>query len=485
MQAMPWRVINLLAGPAIACLFAWLLPAGMQDGQGGTLEIGAAARATVACAVWMAWWWLSEPVPLPVTSLVPAVMFPLLGVGNIETTLAPYADPLLFLFLGGFMLAAAIEKWGLHRRFAFSLLRLSGGQTQRLVLAIMVATAFISCWLSNTATAVLMFPVALSLARHEFADDALRRCLILGVAYAATIGGIGTLIGTPPNVYVSSFLHSQYHYTLDFWSWMALGMPIVLVMLPFTLWLLTRVFFRLPTGRLSLEGVMAGDVHWRWGLLTPQARVTLMVFLGAVLAWMTRGLLTKVEIAGLRPLAALTDASIAMVAAITLYLFPVSRGHAPALEWEDTQRLPWGTLLLFGGGLSLAAAIDANGVDSLLGVALSGMPQYPRPVVIAVIAATVIFVSEVASNIATAAALTPLLAAVAPALGLTPVEVAIIAGLSASSAYMMPVGTAPNALAYGSGYITTRDMAGVGFVMNIASVLLITAVATRLVPAVL
>ncbi len=485
MQAAPWRLFNLLAGPVAGCLVALFLPSSVGDPGAEEFIVSSAVQSTVACAVWMAWWWLSEPVPLPVTSLIPAVMFPLLGVGNIETTLAPYADPLLFLFLGGFMLAAAIEKWGLHRRFAFSLLRLSGGQTHRLVLALMVATAFISCWLSNTATAVLMFPVALSLARHESADESLRRCLVLGVAYAATIGGIGTLIGTPPNIYVSSFLHSQYHYTLDFWSWTALGMPIVVVMLPFTFWLLTRVFFPLRSGRLTLEGVMAGDVHWRWTLLTPQARVTLAVFLLAVLAWMSRALLVKLEVLGYQPLAALSDAAIALMAAVALYLFPITRGQAPALEWEDTQRLPWGTLLLFGGGLSLAAAIDVNGVDSLLGAVLTGMPQYPRPVVIAAIAATVIFVSEVASNIATAAALTPLLAAAAPALGLTPVEVAIVAGLSASSAYMMPVGTAPNALAYGSGYIKTRDMAGVGVLMNLLSVLLITIIAARLVPVIL
>lgn len=485
MQPLPWRAINLLAGPFIGGLLALWLPASVSDVAGGTIALGAAARATVACAVWMAWWWLTEPVPLPVTSLLPAVVFPLLGVGDIETTLAPYADPLLFLFLGGFMLAAAIEKWGLHRRFAFSLLRLSGGQSHRLVLAIMAATAFISCWLSNTATAVLMFPVALSLARHEFADDALRRCLVLGVAYAATIGGIGTLIGTPPNIYVSSFLHSQYQYTLDFWNWMALGMPIVLLMLPLTFWLLTRVFFPLRAGHLSLDGVMSGDVRWRWSLLTPQARVTLLVFLLAALAWMSRALLVKMEFLGLQPFAALSDAGIAVMAAMALYLFPLGRGQTAALEWDDTQRLPWGTLLLFGGGLSLAAAIDANEVDSLLGAALSGMPQYPRPLIIASIAATVIFVSEVASNIATAAALTPLLAAAAPALGLTPIEVAVVAGLSASSAYMMPVGTAPNALAYGSGYISTRDMAGVGLIMNLVSVCLITAVATRIVPALL
>lgn len=482
MQADNRRIFHLLAGPLLGLLLFYCFPASYIESGGAVISLAPAARWTIACIGWMAWWWLAEPLPLPVTSLVPALFFPLLGVQSLAQTLIPYADPLLFLFLGGFVLAAAIEKCGLHRRFAFSLLRLSGGHAKRLVLAIMAATGFISLWLSNTATAVLMFPVALSLARHELADQNLRKCLVLGVAYSATIGGMGTLIGTPPNVFVSSFLHSQYHITLDFWTWMGFGMPMVLLMLPMTYWLLTRISF--PLGDVRLEGFTQAheDVSWRWSHLSSAARVTLGVFLCAALAWMSRAVLVDLEILGRRPLHALTDTGIALAAALALFALPVRGAREGALNWEDTRGLPWGTLLLFGGGLSLAAAISANGIDTALGALLAGFPPYPKPLVIAVIAASVIFVSEIASNIATAAAMTPLLAAAAPSLGLLPAEAAIVAGLAASSAYMLPVGTAPNALAYGTGFLSTRDMAKTGLTLNILSIVLIVMVGTYLVP---
>ncbi len=482
MQANYRRIFHLLAGPLLAVVLFGGLPLTFTVASGATITLDPAARWTVACIAWMAWWWLAEPLPLPVTSLIPALFFPLLGVQSLQQTLIPYADPLLFLFFGGFVLAAAIEKWNLHRRFAFSLLRLSGGRTHRLVLAIMVATAFISLWLSNTATAVLMFPVALSLARHELASENLRKCLVLAVAYGATIGGIGTLIGTPPNIFAASFLHSQYHLTLDFWTWLGFGMPMVVTMLPFTYWMLTRVCFPLGELRLGLFTDDGPELSWRWSQLPPAARVTLGVFLGAVVAWMSRAAMVELELGGHRPLRALTDTGIALAAALTLFVLPLRGGHSPALTWEDTRSLPWGTLLLFGGGLSLAAAISANHIDTALGALLAGIPAYPKPVVIAAIAASVIFVSEIASNIATAAAMIPLLAAAAPALGLSPASATIVAGLAASSAYMLPVGTAPNALAYGSGFLSTRDMARAGLALNVFSIALIVLVGLYLVP---
>jgi len=476
------RIVHLLAGPLCGALLFILVPDGFADPRGHTAELTVAARMTIAAVGWMAWWWLAEPLPLPVTSLLPALCFPALGILPVTDALAPYADPLLFLFLGGFMLAAAIEKWSLHRRFAFGLLRASGGRTRRLVLAIMGATAFISMWLSNTATAVLMFPVALSLARHELANANLRRCLVLAVAYSATIGGIGTLIGTPPNIFVSSFLHSQYQVTVDFWTWSSFGMPVVLLMLPLTYLLLTRVLF--PLGDVQLDALPdADDSTWAWSRLAPEARVTMVVFLCAALAWMLRGAVIDWEIAGWRPFARVSDTTIALGAALALFVFPL--GTRGTLDWEDTRALPWGTLLLFGGGLSLAAAISANGVDRALGALLAGFPSWPRPVVIAVIASVVVFVSEIASNIATAAAMTPFLAAAAPALGLSATDAAIVTGLAASSAYMLPVGTAPNALAYGSGYVTTLEMARAGLTLNVISIALIVLVGTYLLPYVL
>jgi sodium-dependent dicarboxylate transporter 2/3/5 len=292
------------------------------------------------------------------------------------------------------------------------------------------------------------------------------------------------LIGTPPNIFVSSFLHSQYHVTIDFWTWLGFGMPLVLAMLPITYWLLTRVNF--PIGETRLDVLPDGEeAHWRWARLTPGARATVCVFVAAACAWMTRGLLVNLQLFGQKPFAALSDTAVALAAALALYVFPARSPDGPALTWVDTRDLPWGTLLLFGGGLSLAAAISANHIDSAVGALLAGFPPYPKPVVIAVIAAVVIFVSEIASNIATAAAMTPFLAAAAPALGMTPAEAAIVAGLAASSAYMLPVGTAPNALAYGSGFLSTRDMARTGFSLNIVSIVLIVVVVTYVLPGLL
>lgn len=481
MQADYQRLLHLLAGPALGGAVAALVPTAYTDPAGVSVALAPAAHATVGCLVWMAWWWFTEPVPLAVTSLIPALCFPLLGVAAAPAAFAPYADPLLFLFLGGFVLAAAIEKWNLHRRFALTLLGVSGGDARRLILALMAATAFISLWLSNTATAVLMFPVALSLARHGAVPANLRKCLVLAVAYAATIGGMGTLIGTPPNLFVASYLKRAQGIEIDFVGWLAIGLPVVAVMLPATFWLMTRVVFPLTDARVVLDDWRA-DSGWHWRALTPQARATLVTFVAAALCWMSRNLIARIEFAGVRPFAELTDTTIALGAAVALFVFPLSRAGGAALHWEDTRNLPWGTLLLFGGGLSLAAAITANGVDAALGAGLAGAPQLPTPLVIAAIAATVIFVSEIASNIATAAAMTPLLAAAAPALGLQPVEAALVTALAASSAYMLPVGTAPNALAYGSGLVSTRDMVKAGFLLNVLSIVLITAIGTVLVP---
>ena len=470
----------LLLGPLLGLLAFALTPAQYSGGDGASFELGFAARAVVGILVWMATWWLTEPVPLPVTSLLPAVLFPLAGVADTAAALAPYADPLIFLFLGGFLLSSAVQKWDLHRLFAFRLMALTGHSAGHLVAGIMGATAFISLWLSNTATAVLMLPVALSIAGQPGVEPNLRKCLLLGVAYSATIGGMGTLIGTPPNLFVASFLAQHHGVQIDFLHWLVVGLPMVLVILPFTWLVLTRWCFPLAARHM----VALGDDPFATAPLSTAARRTLAVFAAAAACWMLRIFLVEIEIAGQRPLAGLTDTGIAIAAAVALFLLragPQARGSA-LLVWEDARDVPWGTLLLFGGGLSLAAAISATGVDRALGALVAGAPALPPWMVIALIATTVVFVSEVASNIATAAAMTPLLVAAGPALGLSPTTCAIVTGLAASSAYMMPVGTAANALVYGTGVVRTRDMVRAGFALNVASIVLITAVGTWLLP---
>lgn len=473
----------VLLGPVLGGLAFLFVPTHFDAPAGDSLLLDFPARAVVGILVWMASWWLSEAVPLPVTSLLPALLFPLFGVAGLQTALAPYADPMIFLFLGGFLLSTAVQKWNLHRLFAFRLMALTGHSPGRLVAGLMLATAFISMWISNTATAVLMLPVALSIADRDNVDDRLRKCLLLGVAYSATIGGIGTLIGTPPNLFVASFLRQHHGVEIDFLHWLGIGMPVVLLVLPLTWLALTRWCFPLDDS----GGLMRGAVPDAPGAMDAGARRTLMVFAAAAACWILRGLLTDLEVAGMRPLAGLSDTGIALGAALALFLLPAGpvRPGEALLAWDDARGVPWGTLLLFGGGLSLAAAIAATGVDRALGALLAGLPALPVWLVIAVVVTTVVFVSEVASNIATAAAMTPLLVAAGPALGLEPVTCAVVTGLAASSAYMMPVGTAANALAYGTGMVGTRDMVRAGLVLNLGSVLVITAVGTWLIPLVL
>lgn len=475
----------LWLGPLLGALAFLLAPDHYSGAAGETLQFAGDARAVVGLVVWMAVWWLTEPVPLPVTSLLPALLLPLCGIADARSTLAPYADPLIFLFLGGFLISSAIQKWGLHRVFALRLLAVTGRGPGRLVAGLMAATAFISMWLSNTATAVLMLPVALSIAERPGVDAPLRKCLLLGVAYSATIGGMATLIGTPPNLFVTSFLAQHHDIQIDFLHWFGIGLPLVLALLPLTWLVLTRWSF--PLDRTQDVGL---DAHqFDSGPLDSGARRTLVVFGLAAACWMFRVFLVDLEIAGHRPLARLSDTGIALGAALALFVLAsgtsTDGARAPLLGWDDAKALPWGTLLLFGGGLSLAAAISATGVDRAVGALVAGVPDVPPWLVIALIVTTVVFVSEIASNIATAAAMTPLLVAAAPALGLSPTSVAVITGLAASCAYMMPVGTAANALVYGTGALQARDMARAGFMLNLASIALITAVGVWLLPLVL
>ncbi|MGE3772913.1 MAG: SLC13 family permease, partial [Gammaproteobacteria bacterium] len=383
----------LWLGPALGLLVFLLVPEHYSGGTGTTLHLDLMGRAVVGIMAWMALWWLAEPVPLPVTSLLPALLFPLLGIAETGAALAPYADPLIFLFLGGFLLSSAVQKWDLHRVFAFRILALTGRDAGRLVAGVMGATAFISLWLSNTATAVLMLPVALSIADRPGVDTHLRKSLVLGVAYGATIGGMGTLIGTPPNLFVASFLGQHHDYELDFLHWSMFGLPIVACMLPFTWWVLTRWCF--PLGQTHEIGLAAHQFESR--PLDGGARRTLIVFVVAAGCWMFRALLVDLEIAGLRPLAALSDTGIALAAALALFLLGSGTreddGRAPRLlDWDDAKSVPWGTLLLFGGGLCLAAAISATGVDRALGAVVAGVPALPAWMVIAVSAATVVCV---------------------------------------------------------------------------------------------
>ncbi len=455
--------VGLWAGPLLG-LTVWAVLGG---GEG---DLDDAGRKTAAVAVWMAVWWMTEAIPIYATALIPLAAFPLLGVADPRSAAAPYGNPLVYLFLGGFMIALAVERAGLHERIARRAVRMVGSRPDRLMAAFLVTSAALSMWVSNTATAIVMTPVALSLLHGEDESRHSRfSCgLLLCVAYGASIGGVGTLIGTPPNLFLASFAEQSLGLTISFAGWFVAALPLV-VILGFAAWfLIARVLFRCDGAR-----VLLADSRPSGPFTSAEKRVAVVFGLAAVL-WITRPLLTGFEIRGVAPLAGLSDTVIAVLGALVLFVLRDAE-RRPLLRWSDTRRLPWGILLLFGGGLSLAAAMDANGVSRALGEALSGIATLPAPVLVLCVCGLMIFLTEITSNTATTAAMVPILAALAQGAGLPPLMLALPAAVAASCAFMLPVATPPNAIVFGSGHLPISAMVRAGFWLNLLSVILVSA----------
>ena len=456
---------GILLGPALALLVATLLPEASGPGETG---LTAAGRATLATAVWMATWWLTEAVPLAATALLPVVLFPLLGIADIGASAAPYANPLIFLFLGGFLLGLGIQRFGLHRRIALRVLLLVGSSPRALIGGFMLAAALLSMWISNTATAIMMLPIGASvlkmLEEHRSREAgasctpaqmrAFGTALVLGIAYACSIGGTGTLVGTPPNLVLAAFVKAHYGVDLSMVGWLAIGLPLVALLLPLSWWYLTRIAFRVPAtpfpcGRALLQAELAG-----LGAMSRGERVTLVVFLLTASGWLLRP-----QLVSWTGIAGITDAGIAMFGALSLFVIPVDReAREFALDWETARRVPWEVLILFGGGLSLAAAIAANGVDAFLASGLAGLGGVPPWVLALAVATLVVFLTEITSNTAVTTTLMPVLAATAIA--------------TESS----PSTTPPNAIVFSSGYVTVGQMAKAGLGLNLIAILVVTAV---------
>lgn len=480
---------GLYAGPLVALLTHYL------TGPDFSLALSDPARLVAAVAAWMACWWVSEAVPLGATALLPLVLFPLLGVSSIGAAAAPFADPLIFLFLGGFLLGVAFEKSGLHQRVALLAVWLVGSRPAALVAGVMAATALISMWVSNTASAMMMLPIAASLvaiservthtttpqpATSPSANSPLAYCLYLGIAYAATFGGLGTPIGTPPNAFAVAFLEKQHNHTIGFREWMIAAAPLVLSLLFITWFLLTRVLHplravpRLPgrdfaTPRLKALGPLSG-AEW----------TTLAVFLFAVVGWIAREPISRaLGLVDLRPdgssISRLTDAGVAITAALLLFVLPTAgrRAGRTVLHAPDFERVPWGVLILFGGGLSLAAAMDASGLTNAIGSAFAGLRGVHPFVLLLLVAAVVTALSELASNTAVAATLIPVLASAAPAIGVDPVLLIFPATLACSFGFMLPVATPPNAIVYATGRITASRMMRAGFIIDVVAIALV------------
>ncbi|WP_333608213.1 SLC13 family permease [Arsukibacterium sp.] len=466
-------LVPLLAGPLLFLLVVLNDPLFSGMSPSAWLLSGLTA--------WMAIWWISESVPIPVTSLLPIIVVPLLGLDSIGNITAPYADPLIFLFLGGFMLSIAMERWNLHKRIALLTMLMVGTKPGQQIAGIMLVTAFLSMWMSNTATAVMMLPIALSIiAMQESSDDRFAKAMLLSIAYAASIGGVATLIGTPPNALLAAYLRNQYQLEIGFAEWMLLGVPVAIVMLMACWYWLTQLHFRFKVDEVSISRQLYRAKLNALGPIQRAEIIVLAVFLLAATLWIFRVWLSKLTALPLN------DTLTAVFCASLLFIIPVSfRSGQRVLTWEDCSKLPWGILILFGGGLTLAAQIQKSGLADYIALQVGALPAIDLVLLIVIVTTIIIFLTEITSNTATAAAFLPLLGPVAVSLN-TPASMLVIpAALAASCAFMMPVATPPNAIVFSSGKLKIADMVKAGLVLNIVAIGVITAAVLLISPYIL
>ena len=480
------KLIPLVLGPSLALLLYFLLPE-QYTSSAGTLEVFShSGRACAGIVLWMAIWWFTEAVPIAVTSLLPIVLFPMFGVMCSSDTLKEYANGTIFLFLGGFLIAAGIARWHLDRRIALLTIRLVGTKPQQIILGLLLATSFISAWVSNTATAAMMVPIALAVlkvvrstredvpidqAEHNFGI-----CVLLAVAYGASLGGVLTLIGTPPNGIFARFVEQTYGTPVNFLDWMLIAFPIVLVMVVVTHLLMTKVLFR------ELVSELPGGKEWvmhEYSKLGPMSRgekIVLTVFVSAALLWCFGPMIRAIQIGDLMPFKPLSDTVIAMTAGIILFVIPVDNKHGiHALDWSSaSETVAWDVLLLFGGGLSMAAAIQKTGLADIIGAQATFLSALPEAAAIGGLTTLTVFASEFTSNTALAATMMPLVSAVADSTGMHPEALLVATTFGASLAFMMPVGTPPNAIIFGTGRIRIGEMIKAGFWLNACGILVVT-----------
>ncbi|MBA4603111.1 SLC13 family permease [Thermoactinomyces mirandus] len=477
----PSQFSGLISGPVLFVLIlAFFSPEGLS----------AEGKAILASTTWIAVWWMTEAIPIPATSLLPIVLFPLTGGLDIGTTASSYGDETIFLFMGGFMIALAMEKWNLHKRLALDIISKIGTNTNRIILGFMVATGFLSMWISNTATAMMMVPIGLAIIYQV--SEALKgdpsidtskknfrfgKALMLGIAYSSSLGGIATLIGTPPNTILAGAIEKTYGTELSFAEWMLFGVPIAWVFIIIAWFYLVKVAYpvklkQLPGGREVIQSQKK-----ELGAPSFEEKAVFVVFVSAALAWITRTfILVKIN-------ENITDAVIAMAAAIVLFIIPSKNRENALLDWNTAVKLPWGILLLFGGGLAIAAGFVSSGLSEWIGSQLTALQGVNILIVIAAVTALVIFLTEITSNTATASMMYPIMASLAIALGIHPYSLMIAAGVAASSAFMLPVATPPNAVVFGSGYLRIPDMARAGLALNIIGIFLVTFAIYFLLPA--
>ncbi|MFN3581639.1 MAG: SLC13 family permease [Pseudomonas sp.] len=457
------RVIGLFLGPAF--LLATLL---LPSPEGMSAE----AWKALGLMLLMATWWSTEAIPIPATALLPIVLIPALGLGNVAAATAPYANPIIFLFMGGFVLGLAMQRWNLHKRIALMTLLAVGSKPRNQIAGFMLATAFLSMWVSNTATTIMMLPIGLSVISMLGGQnpEAVRRyasALLLAIAYAASVGGIATLIGTPPNALLAGYLSESHQIQVGFAQWMLIGVPVAASML-LAIWLwLARRDFGLGDGAGS--GQALRQQLRELGRMSLGETLVAIVFVLTAAAWIFQPLLS----AQLLPW--LNDTVIAIAAAVVMFLIPVQlKSRTFLMDWDTAKDMPWGVLLLFGGGLAMASVITSSGLAVWIAESLGVLSILPALLMLALVVAVIIFLTEVTSNTATAAAFLPLLGALAVSQDISPIVFAVPAAIAASCAFMMPVATPPNAIVFGSGHLHIGEMIRAGFLLNLVGIVVVT-----------
>jgi len=469
------KKIGLFAGP-----IAFLLVLSFFHPEGLSKE----ANAILATTVWIAIWWVTEALPISVTALLPIVLFPLTGGLSLNETTASYGHKYIFLYIGGFILAIAIEKWSLHKRIALRIINIVGTDVVNIILGFMISTAFMSMWISNTATTVMMLPIGMAIIAQlrdnpkteEDENKIFGKALMLAIAYSATIGGVATLIGTPPNLVLAGVLQETYNVEISFSTWMIFGLPISILLLIICWFYLTRIAFKFkqrafPGGKEEVRRQLD-----ELGKISFEEKLVLAVFILTAVAWMSRSFLLKQFIP------AIDDTIIAVFSAIILFLLPANKKGERIIKWEEAVRLPWGILLLFGGGMALAAGFKSSGLALWIGGQITLLEGVSVILVVVILITAVNFLTEITSNLATTAMLLPILAPMALAIDVHPFLLMVAATVAASCAFMLPVATPPNAVVFGSGYLKIPDMVRAGIWMNILSIVLLSLIVYFLLP---
>ena len=461
------KSLFLISGPLLFLAMQFFSPpAGMSE----------SAYSLLSITLWMALWWVTESVPIAITALLPIILFPMTGAVDLQTTTASYGHKYIFLYMGGFMLAIAIEKWNLHKRIALNIIKIIGTNISKIILGFMVATAFLSMWISNTATAVMMLPIAMSIVAQlqdnpntEKNENLIfGKALMLSIAYSASIGGMATLIGTPPNLVFAGYVEETYGIEITFLQWLKFGVPIAIPLLVIAWLYLTKFAFKFkqkefPGGKEEINRLLV-----LIGPMKREEKLVSSIFVLTAFCWITRSFILQ------EFFPFIDDTIIAMTAGILLFVVPASDFKKRLITWEDAVKLPWGIILLFGGGMALAAGFQITGLASWLGAQMSIFQGLSVLVLVFVVITLVNFFTEFTSNLATTAMLLPILAPIAISLNINPYMLMVACTIAASCAFMMPVATPPNAVVFGSGYLRIPDMIKSGIWMNIISILFLT-----------